>query len=213
MSVPRYAQAAVVVRAQIADGTLKPGAKVPSGAALARLTGFGSLTCRRAIRNLVKDGTLVPGASPGARPRVASGDPAAPFGSVTYAARKLSAGLAALRRDAGLTQPQLATLMGCSVTTVGAAETWRLWQAAEFWEHADTILGAGGELLRLYDAHRAGPGTEDAAAEPDPEAGPVAVLAVWADGTVTPVPAHLADLDGLRAERAGALTLQCGTEN
>ena len=64
----RHVQAAAIIRAQIADGTLKPGQAAPSGAQLARLTGFCALTCRRALRDLVADGTLVPGASPNARP-------------------------------------------------------------------------------------------------------------------------------------------------
>jgi DNA-binding GntR family transcriptional regulator len=75
---PRHAQAAALVRAEVADGTLKPGQAAPSGAQLARLTGFCALTCRRALRALVSDGTLVRGASPNARPRVAApgGQPA-----------------------------------------------------------------------------------------------------------------------------------------
>lgn len=57
----KYVQAATVVRAQVADGTLKPGQAAPSGAQLARLTGFSKLTCRKALRTLISEGTLVPG--------------------------------------------------------------------------------------------------------------------------------------------------------
>ena len=70
MSPPKYKQVAERVRAQIADGMLMPGEPAPSGAALARVTGYSTLTCRKALRILISDGVLVAGASPGARPRV-----------------------------------------------------------------------------------------------------------------------------------------------
>ena len=70
MTTPKYAQLAARIRAQIADGLLLPGEPAPSGAALARVTGYSVLTCRRALRTLIKEGVLVPGTSPGARPRV-----------------------------------------------------------------------------------------------------------------------------------------------
>jgi DNA-binding GntR family transcriptional regulator len=60
----KYEQAAAVVCAQVADGTLKPGQPAPSGGALARLTGFSTLTCRKALRTLIRDGVLIPGPSP-----------------------------------------------------------------------------------------------------------------------------------------------------
>lgn len=69
-SMPKYARVAARIRAQIADGILLPGESAPSGAVLSRATGYSVLTCRRALRILVKDGVLVPGASPGARPRI-----------------------------------------------------------------------------------------------------------------------------------------------
>ncbi len=40
------------------------------------------------------------------------------------------------------------------MTTVGHAETGRLWQSRRFWEKADAVLDAHGELLRLHDARR-----------------------------------------------------------
>jgi hypothetical protein len=107
----------------------------------------------------------------------------------------LSSALAARRRAAGLTQPQLAALLGMSVTTVGHAETGRLWQSRRFWGHADALLGAGGDLLRTYDQHQASAARK--AAEEPPELSPPALLpvsvtitpdgvtVVWPDGTET----------------------------
>jgi len=152
--MPKYARVAAAVRGQIADGTLRPGQPAPSGAALSRITGYSTLTCRRALRVLIADGVLAPGPSRNARPRVA-GPPQSPAArDLASAARALATGLAARRRAKGLTQPELAELIGISVTTVGHAETGRLWQSRQFWEHADAVLGAGGDLLRLHDAYR-----------------------------------------------------------
>ena len=67
---PKYVQVAALVRAQVADGTLRPGEAAPSGAQLARLAGFSVLTCRNGLRSLIREGVLSPGASPAARPRV-----------------------------------------------------------------------------------------------------------------------------------------------
>jgi hypothetical protein len=53
-----------------------------------------------------------------------------------------------------LTQPQLAEIVGVSVTTVGHAETGRLWQSRHFWEKADKGLNANGSLLALHDSFR-----------------------------------------------------------
>jgi DNA-binding transcriptional regulator YhcF (GntR family) len=204
-SLPRYQKVAAIVREQLAGGVLAPGAPAPSAAALARVTGYSGMTCRRALRALVADGVLVPGASPRARLRV----PGYAEESSDGAARALSACLVARRSAAGLTQPQLAELVGMSVTTVGHAETRRLWQSRVFWERADQVLHADGELLRLHDAYRAAQAQpEPAEAEPagasdtPSETGhgepPVAVtvnvpgsvtcIAVtWADGAVTTV--------------------------
>jgi hypothetical protein len=114
-----------------------------------------------------------------------------------------------------LTQPQLAEIVGMSVTTVGHAETGRLWQSRRFWEQADKWLSADGELLALHDAFRAAAAPADFAtaaevveAKPavsiSPTAaiafdGPVAFVTItWADGAVTTVyppetPARSAD--------------------
>ena len=189
----KYLEAAAIVRARIDDGTLRPGQPAPSGAELARDTGFSSLTCRKALRALISDGVLVPGPSRNARPRVAAlpGQTGSGHG-VAVAARTLSSALAALRREAGLRQAELAELVGFSITTVGHAETGRVWQPRQFRESADEVLGAGGDLLRFHDAYRA-------AASPTPAARPsadpgcavglpptlAAIRLVWTDGTVT----------------------------
>ena len=151
--VPKYARVAAAVRGQIAEGILRPGQPAPSGAALSRITGYSTLTCRRALRVLIADGVLTPGPSRNARPRVAGPPQPAAERDLAAAARALAAGLASRRRANGLTQPELAVRVGVSVTTVGHAETGRLWQSRQFWERADSILGAGGDLLRLHDAH------------------------------------------------------------
>jgi DNA-binding XRE family transcriptional regulator len=163
VSEHKYQLAAAIVRAQVAEGTLPPGALAPSGAMLARMTGYSALTCRRALRVLIADGTLAAGVSGNARPRV----PATEHNGQTLAdaKRALSTALSAYRRAAGLTQSQLAELVGMSVTTVGHAETGRTWQSRPFWELADKALNADGELLRLHDSCRAAeipqPATED----------------------------------------------------
>ena len=153
--LPKYLRVAAAIRRQIADGSLRPGQPAPSGAELSRAFGFSTLTCRKALRALIAEGLLVPGPSSNARPRVA--DPQAPGleRDLADAARALSAGLAARRHAAGLTQAELAALAGVSVTTVGHAETGRTWQSRRFWERADTALRAAGDLLRLHDAYRA----------------------------------------------------------
>jgi DNA-binding XRE family transcriptional regulator len=153
--LPKYLRVAAAIRRQIADGTLRPGQPAPSGAELSRAFGFSTLTCRKALRALIAEGLLVPGPSSNARPRVA--DPQAPDleRDLADAARALSAGLAARRHAAGLTQAELAARAGVSVTTVGHAETGRTWQSRRFWERADTALRAAGDLLRLHDAYRA----------------------------------------------------------
>jgi hypothetical protein len=151
----KYVRAAGLIRARIADGTLRPGEPVPSGAALARVTGYSAPTCRHALRTLVEDGTLAPGPSANARPRVPVPASSSARQALSEATRALSSGLASRRRAAGLTQPALAALLGLSVTAVGHAETGRLWQSRDFWENADKVLAADGELLSLHDAWRA----------------------------------------------------------
>ena len=83
-----------------------------------------------------------------------------------------------------------------SVTSVGHAETGRVWQSRAFWERADGVLLAEGALLRLHDDHQAAvvrpapagsPGTACAAPVPVLPASvtitPDGVAVVWPDGT------------------------------
>lgn len=202
VSLPKYKQVVAIVRAQISNGTLSPGASAPSGAALARMTGYSVLTCRRALQTLIKDGVLAPGPSRNARPRVPS--PYRHDQTLVGAQRELSVALAARRRAEGLTQPQLAQITGDSVTTIGHAETGRLWHSRAFWERVDKALDADGELLRLHDAYRAAkapassatasedtdPSTDPTGALPAVEEVPIpaVILVVWSDGAITSVP-------------------------
>jgi DNA-binding transcriptional regulator YhcF (GntR family) len=213
-SLPRYVRLAASLRDQITGGTLRPGQAAPSGAALSRVTGYSTLTCRKALRVLIGDGLLVPGPSRNARPRVAGPVTIPAERDLADARRALSAGLAARRRAAGLTQVELAALAYASVTTVGHAETGRVWQSRQFWERADAALGAGGDLLRLHDAYRtvgavqnqqqnaqpAGEERTGATVHRDhPPSGvdgrpvalgrnePSCIMIVWGDGTVTTV--------------------------
>jgi DNA-binding transcriptional regulator YhcF (GntR family)/transcriptional regulator with XRE-family HTH domain len=232
--LPKYARVAAAVRGQIAEGTLRPGEPAPSGAALSRLTGYSTLTCRKALRVLVEDGVLTPGPSRNARPRVARPSQPPAERDLAAAARALSAGLAARRRGKGLTQPEFAGRVGVSVTTVGHAETGRLWQSREFWEQADAVLGAGGDVLILHDAYREasafGATREAGAAEaavtsgaappviagrkeqrdespgalPEGRAVPACVMIRWSDGTVTTVRPPDAGLPGAPAATDGA---------
>ena len=195
--LPKYLRVAARVRAQIADGALAPGEPAPSGAELASVTGYSVLTCRRGLRTLIRDGDLVPGASPGARPRV----PAPGGQGLADAARGLSAALAVRRRAVGLTQPQFAVLVGVSVTTVGHAETGRLWHSRAFWERADKELSAGGELLRLHDAYRAAVVPTATQTEPDWEAEPMS----QAEPAQAPPPAGLLTPDEHQAVRQADL--------
>lgn len=192
----KYVQVAAIVRAQITDGTLRPGGPAPSGTALARDSGCSVLTARKALRALIQDGTLLPGPSRNARPRIAgSGDQSAGRQDLARARRELSGALAARRRAAGLTQHELAALAGCSVTSIGHAETGRLWQSRRFWEQADKALHAGGDLLRLHDAYRAAAAPPTAAqaggttrpAEPPTPPALDSIMLIWSDGTTTTV--------------------------
>jgi Helix-turn-helix domain len=115
----------------------------------------------------------------------------------------LSKSLAGRRRAAGMTQPKLAEKLGVSLTTVGHAETGRVWQARDFWDRAGRGLGGDGCLLRMYDQYKAAEaaghaGPEEAAGaarEDAPPALPVlpasvtittdGVSIIWRDGTET----------------------------
>lgn len=204
-TAPKYIRVAASIRAQIAEGILAPGESAPSGAELARGTGYSQLTCRKALQSLIKDGVLVPGPSANARPRVATPGATPDERTVADAGRALSGALAERRRAVGLTQIECAALLEVSVTAIGHAETGRLWQSRTFWERADKALCAGGGLLRLHDAYRAATVPAESVADliPVPVAdhtlandtaitvgAPAAVACVtitWADGTVTTV--------------------------
>jgi DNA-binding XRE family transcriptional regulator len=67
-------------------------------------------------------------------------------GDIAAMRRELGRQLAALRREAGLTQDRLAALAGFSRTTVSMAETGRQSQAREFWQACDKALNTGGAL-------------------------------------------------------------------
>jgi transcriptional regulator with XRE-family HTH domain len=60
--------------------------------------------------------------------------------------RELGQQLAALRREAGLTQENLGALAGFSPSTVSVAEIGRQPHAREFWAACDKALDSGGVL-------------------------------------------------------------------
>ena len=210
MTARKSDQVVELIRARIADGSLRPGMLAPSSPELAKELGFAVLTCRKALQLLFAEGELTRMSRSG-RYRVV-GD--APPGN----GQELAEALAARRRAAGLTQPELARAVGMSVTTVGHAETGRLWQSRRFWEKAALALDDDGALLALFDAWRTGsppgpatgepvmptaavaPDVPAAPAEPDASSGvvitlpcdPIAVTVVWADGSVTTVRPGLA---------------------
>lgn len=66
--------------------------------------------------------------------------------SIVAMVRALGRQLAALRREAGLTQEGLATRSGFSRTTISMAEIGLQSQAREFWQSCDQALEAGGVL-------------------------------------------------------------------
>ena len=184
-------EVAALVRGMIADGTLLPGAQAPSRAELARKTGYHPTTCTAALAALLADRVLVRGASRNARLRV-------PVDSTDRGGWvPLSAALSARRRASGMTQQNLADQLGVHVTTVGHAETGRLWQARRFWQGADAVLGANGDLLRMYDQQRAADGraAEEPPEPPEPSPLPVSITVTaagvaiaWPDGTEVLVP-------------------------
>lgn len=75
--------------------------------------------------------------------------------------RELGRQLAALRREAGLTQQGLAALAGFSRSTISLAEIGRQSQARQFWESCDKALDTGGtlsagadQIVRVRDAEQ-----------------------------------------------------------
>jgi len=66
--------------------------------------------------------------------------------AVAVLLRELGHQLAALRREAGLTQENLGVLAGFSRSTVSVAEIGRQSHAREFWAACDKALNSGGVL-------------------------------------------------------------------
>ncbi|HEY8201019.1 MAG TPA: helix-turn-helix transcriptional regulator [Actinomycetota bacterium] len=66
----------------------------------------------------------------------------------------LGAALAEWRAKAGLSQTELADRVAYHRTTVTHAERGSHVPAAPFWKACDALLGAGGALVRLYEAWR-----------------------------------------------------------
>jgi hypothetical protein len=60
--------------------------------------------------------------------------------------------LRTLRRALALTPAQLAAAIGCTAEALCCAETGLRTPPRPFWQRADGMTGAGGKLLRLYDA-------------------------------------------------------------
>jgi transcriptional regulator with XRE-family HTH domain len=71
--------------------------------------------------------------------------------SVAVMRRELGRQLAALRRQAGLTQQGLADRIAFSRPTVSVAEIGRQPHARQFWSSCDTALATGGTLARGHD--------------------------------------------------------------
>jgi hypothetical protein len=156
---PRYVRVAAGIREQIANGTLRPGQPAPSGAALSRVTGYSTLTCRKALRLLIADGDLVPGPSRNARPRVAGArtlpaqrdlaDAALGAGGALLALHDTYRALGAIRQREGQAPPAAADPRGAA---------------------GDSPMTAG-----------------PAGYQPAMPAGPVGVVIVWSDGSTTTV--------------------------
>jgi transcriptional regulator with XRE-family HTH domain len=72
-------------------------------------------------------------------------------GNIAAMQRELGRQLAALRREAGLTQEGLAALAGFARTTLSMAEIGRQSQAREFWQACDKALDSGGVLAAGAD--------------------------------------------------------------
>ena len=97
-------QVAAPIRGRIAHGSLRAGMYAPSGAELAKETGFAVRTCRRGLQVLFRDGVLVQMAR-STRYRVVGAPPADGLG--------LSHALAERRCAAGLTRRTWPTRSGC----------------------------------------------------------------------------------------------------
>jgi transcriptional regulator with XRE-family HTH domain len=76
--------------------------------------------------------------------------------------RALGRELAALRRQAGLTQRQFAPLIGYSRSALSDAELGRYHTLRDFWRRAEAALRAGTALTERYDAIEHRPHSEPA---------------------------------------------------
>jgi DNA-binding XRE family transcriptional regulator len=107
--------------------------------------------------------------------------PSIPSGGLEAMWRDLGRQLAALRREARLTQQALAAQIRFSRTTVSMAETGRYIQGPEFWQACDKALRTGGVLAagaqQVRAARKAG---ERAAARAAQEAREARALAAFA---------------------------------
>jgi len=70
---------------------------------------------------------------------------------ITGARRALGEQLAQFRTAAGLSQPQLAPLIGYSRSTIATAETGQRAAARDFWQRCDQVLNTSGALTGQYD--------------------------------------------------------------
>jgi transcriptional regulator with XRE-family HTH domain len=99
--------------------------------------------------------------------------------------RELGRQLAALRREAGLTQHGLAALVGFARSTVSLAEIGRQSQTRGFWEACDKALNTGGVLTTGTDqieaVRDAGQRADALAAQEAREAQVLAALAAAQD--------------------------------
>jgi len=99
--------------------------------------------------------------------------------------RELGRQLAALRREAGLTQMALAALIRFSRTSVSMAETSRQEQHPEFWRACDKALSTGGVLAagaeQVRAARKAGEHAAACAAQEAREAWALAAFAAARD--------------------------------
>lgn len=96
--------------------------------------------------------------------------------------RALGRQLAALRREAGLTQEEFAQLTGFSRSTVSVAEIGRQAHAREFWDACDKALDTGGALAAGFAQIEAVQGElQRAAAQAAQEAREAQALAALAE--------------------------------
>lgn len=76
-------------------------------------------------------------------------------GDIAVMGHDLGRQLADLRRAAGLTQHQMAKLIGYARGTLSAVESGRFEQARRFWQQCDELLNADGQLVGRFDEIKA----------------------------------------------------------